>query len=322
MTRYLDTIPEPWSVDDIRSAIMHKFTDARLSIEETEGGQLWQAVKELDDTVWIFQSSAEDLFRIISLFAQKTQEPGFWDLTNRTNAEHFTREVKRKLFYTTTSVMALVEVSRVFEKKYPVAGFTDELVSCFSTPGLHKFLQDLRNYNSHWRIAEANWRIDYDFEKGSRVTRFVVIRDNLLAWGRWTSEARAFIESSDNYIDVGAALAEYAKQVKAFYEWHKGVVLINYAETLTRYFDYKRTHDGLNRRMSWNAILGHVPQGLNPFQYLARYLTTEQIEKIMSFELGSEAQIQALISTLDMEKFCDAQLMDKVRKLFQSPVML
>ncbi len=55
-------------------------------------------------------------------------------------------------------------------------------------------------------------------------------------------------------------------------------------------------------------ILGHLPQGLNPFQYLARYLEPEQIEKIMSFELGSEAQIQALISTLDMERFCDAHL--------------
>lgn len=321
MSRYLDNIPEPWSVDNIRSAIMHKFMDARLSIEETEGGQLWQAIKELDDTVWIFKSSVEDLFQIISLFAQKTQDPGFWEATNRTNAEHFAREVKRKLFYSTTSVMALVEVSRVFHQKYPVGGFTEKLGACFSTPGLHKFLQDLRNYNSHWRIAEANWRIDYDFEKGSRIARFVVTREDLLAWGRWTSAARAFIESSDKFIDVGATLAEYAKQVKAFYEWHKGVVLVSYAEILKRYFEYKRIHDGLNRRMSWNMILGHLPQGLNPFQYLARYLEPEQIEKIMSFELGSEAQIQALISTLDMERFCDAQLIDKVRKLFQPPVV-
>ncbi|KEZ28982.1 hypothetical protein A3SK_0101860 [Pseudomonas amygdali pv. tabaci str. 6605] len=120
---------------------MHKFTDARISIEETEGGQLWQAIKELDDTVWIFKSSAEDLFQIINLFAQKTQDPGFWEPTNRTNAEHFTREVKRKLFYSTTSVMALVEVSRVFHKKHPVAGFTEKLGRAFPLPGCISFFK-------------------------------------------------------------------------------------------------------------------------------------------------------------------------------------
>ncbi|EPM0512337.1 hypothetical protein R4370_006691, partial [Pseudomonas putida] len=313
---YLETIPEPWTAHHIQSAIMSNFQAARTSIDQTDGGKLWRGTKELDDTVWIFQASAAEVIEEIGSFGEKSKELGFWEKTNRKTAEDFVREVKRKLFYATSSVMALVEVARVFNKKWGVEGYGDGVKAHFSTLGLHEFLQDLRNYNAHWRIAEANWRIDYDFQ-GGRVARFVVDRGELLAWGNWKAGAKRFIEDGGTEIDIGAAFDTYRKQVKSFYEWHKGQVLEAKAPLLRTYLEYKRIHDGLNQQMKWNAILGHVPDSLNPYQYLSRYLSTAQMEKVLAFEHRSEAQIDALIDVLDMRDFCNAQLRAKVQKLFK-----
>lgn len=257
MTRYLDAIPEPWSVNDIRSAILHKIGEARRSIDDTAGGQLWAALEELSDTVWVFQESADELFQVISLFADRTRDPGFWDEANRINAEHFCREVKRKLFNCTTSVMALVEVSRTFNKKWPVTGYDEKVRACFATPGLHRFLQDLRNYNSHRRIVEVNWVINYDFKRGSRVARFVVGREDLLSWGGWKAEAKKFIDDSGDNVDVGATLFEYKGQVKSFYEWHKGAVLVEYAGSL-----HPRNYGRNIKKIEGNGFEDNVIPGL------------------------------------------------------------
>ena len=39
MSRYLDTIPHPWTREVINTAIFKSFTDAREAIEETLGGK-------------------------------------------------------------------------------------------------------------------------------------------------------------------------------------------------------------------------------------------------------------------------------------------
>jgi len=67
----------------------------------------------------------------------------------------------------------------------------------------------------------------------------------------------------------------------------------------------------------WNMILSNLPTGTNPYQYLVRYFSNEQIEIILSYEHRSEQQVNALITILGMEEFCDAQLKAKVMKIFE-----
>jgi hypothetical protein len=317
MSRYLDTMPHPWTREVINTAIFKSFTDAREAIEETPGGKLWRSLNDLQDSLWIFQTSTTELLDEICVFGDRSRDPVFWQSVNSNHADAHTRAVKRHIFNCTSSLMALVDHARVFQKSYPVDGYVDRLRESFSTPGLHSFLQCFRNYNTHWRVAEANWNIHSDFQTGGRATRFIVSKPELLRWDGWCQEAKKYIAEAPGHIDVYDVFSGYRGHAQQFYSWHRGTVLSQYASTYQPYLEYKRLHEGLQKKYHWNMILSHAPKTLNPYEYLVRYLTKPQFETLLALEHRSADQVDALIQMLGMSDFCDASLREKALSLFK-----
>lgn len=317
MAGYLDKITQPWTRQHIQAAIMSDFRTVQKSIDQTEGGLLWSGIKELDDAIWVFTKSTAELLDEISIFSEKSKDIEFWHKTNEKNSEEYVREVKRKLYYCTSSLMTIVDISRAFNKKWPLEDFLDQRNKFFSTPGLHDFLQKMRNFSSHWRIAQANWIIKSDFRNGTRIAKFVVSKEDLLEWGDWGSNGKKYIEETDGDIDIYEVITQYKKQIQQFYSWHKGALIETYSSILQPFFEYKKIHNGLQNKLMWNMIFSHFNPDMNPYKYLTKYLSHNQIELILSYENRSEKQVDALIKMLDMEDFCDAQLRAKVMKAFR-----
>lgn len=319
MTRYLDSVPEPWTRAVIQDAIFKNFSNAKASIDDTPGGIVWRALHELDDSIWIFDTSTTELLDEICLFAERSKNPKFWHQVHTNEAEAHTRAVKRKLFNFTSSLMALVDHARNFQRETPVTGYADRLKEDFPTRGVHDFLQCLRNYNTHWRIAQAHWTIRFDFESRSRDARFRVTKAELLAWSGWKSKARQFLNDiSTHAIDIYDLVSAYRNQVQSFYAWHKGAVIDQHAPLIRSYLEYKRLYEGIQKKCNWNLLLTHATKGLNPYQYLSRYLSHDQVEQLLTHEHRSEKQADALIRMLDMEEFCDADLRQKVLAVFRA----
>lgn len=317
MTRYLDTVPHPWTREIIETAIFRSSSDAREAIEDTDGGRLWRSLRDLEDSVWIFETSTGELLDEICLFGERSKNPAFWHEANANEAESHTRAVKRKLFNCTSSLMALVDHARKFQRHNPVENYADRVKATFSPPGLHDFLQCLRNYNTHWRIAQTHWIIRHDFRSNTREARFAVTKSELLLWEGWTAKASEYISAASDAIDVYAAFSTYRKHVQSFYAWHRGAVLDEYADALQRYLEYKRMYEGLQKKYSWNLVIGHAPKGLNPYQYIGQYLPRRQFERLLAYPHRSVEQVDALIQMLDMEEFCDEPLRQKVVELFR-----
>ena len=318
MPKYLETVSHPWTLQDIKTAMTQDFRGVQPSIDQTEGGQIWSSLKELDDTIWIFTTSAAELIDEICVFGERSKATDFWDKTNEKNSDLYVREIKRKLYYCTSAVMTLVEIARNFSRRCHVDGLQDKRTEIFSTPGLHDFLQNLRNFSTHWRIAQANWQINYDFQSGVRTAHFIIGKEELLAWGGWKVEAREFIHQSGASIDLLKVFTQYKKNIQQYYSWHKGAVLDQHASSLQSFFKYKRMHEGLRQYMKWNMILSQAPSGLNPYQYLAQHLTDSQIEVVLSHQHRSEQQVDALINLIDLHEICDENLKSKLMKVFSA----
>lgn len=318
MTRYLDTVPHPWNYAVIEAAIFKNLTDARTAIEDTEGGRLWRSLQELDDSVYVFETNISDLLDEISLFSDRSKNTTFWHQDDENGAERHTREVKRKLSNSTAALMALVDHARNFTRVSPVPEYAEELKKHFSSPGLHDFLQCLRNYNTHWRIAQANWEIFHDFEVSSRQARFLVTKAELLAWNGWNAMAKGYIERNKEVVDIYEVFSIYRSNAQRFYAWHRGAVLSQYNAILRPYLEYKRLYDGICKKYNWNMVISHVPKTLNPLQYLSRYLPSHAVERVLTFPHKSKQQADEIIRLLDMDEFCDEALRDKVYALFDS----
>ncbi|EMD9439664.1 hypothetical protein VXE32_003684 [Burkholderia cepacia] len=315
MPGYLDTIPHPWTRDIIETAIFRNFTDARESIEMTPGGVLWRALQDLQDTIWIFETNTTELLDEICLFGERSKNPAFWHPAKHSEVKNHTRAVKKKIFHCTSSLMTLVDHARKFHRSTPVSGYYDRLKAVFSSPGLHDFLQCFRNYNTHWRIAEANWLIQRD--KSGRSAKFVIKKSELLIWDGWTRPAREYIEASEEILNVYDIFSEYRSFAQKFYAWHRGAVFDTHPDIIRYYLECKRLYEGLQKKYMWNMIISHTPKTLNPFEYVDQYLTENQLQQLLAHELRSSQQVDALIRMLDMEEFCDQDLRSKVTAFFR-----
>lgn len=316
MPRFLETIPHPWKHADIQQAIFKNSTEAREAIECTKGGQMWRSIKELEDSVYVFHTNISDLLDEITLFADRSKNPDFWRNGYENETDRYTREVKRKLSNCTASLMALVDHARNFNRIAPVPDFDNELKKHFQPPGLHDFLQCFRNYNTHWRIAQANWFISYDLNLNSRQARFQVSKADLLAWRGWNAAAKEYISRIPEVVDLYEVFSTYRANTQNFYAWHRGVVLRQYSDTLRPYLDYKRIFEGINKKYHWNMVISHVPKELNPLQYLENYLPSHKVELVLALPHQSKQQVDEVIRMLDMDEFCDEELRRKVYLLF------
>lgn len=316
MTRYLDTIPHPWNDAVIQTAIFKNFTDARTAIEDTEGGRLWRSLQELGDSVYVLETNISELLDEISLFSDRSKNPVFWHQSDGSEAERYTLEVKRKLSNCTAALMALVDHARNFTRTSPVPEYGEELRKHFSSPGLHDFLQCLRNYNTHWRIAQANWVISHDFDAKSRHARFLVTKAELLAWDSWNAMAKGYIEGIKEAVDIYEVFSTYRDNAQSFYSWHRGAVLSQYNAILRPYLEYKRLYEGINKKYHWNMVISHVPKTLNPLQYLSRYLPSHAVERVLALPHQSKQQVDEIIRLLDLDEFCDEALRNKAYALF------
>lgn len=296
---------------------MKNFQDAKGAIEDTDGGRLWRSLDDLQGTVLIFEASTTELLDEICLFGDRSKNLSFWHEAIHSEAELHTRAVKRKLFNCTSALMALVDHARNFQGLTPVTGYADRLKIAFPAAGLHEFLQCLRNYNTHWRIAQANWVIRHDSKPAARAAQFIVTKAELLRWDGWNAKAKGYIASAPDDVDIYDVFYQYREHVQAFYAWHRGAVFDEYAPVLRSFLEYKRLYEGLLKKYEWNVVISHLPAMLNPYQYLERYLPRQQFERLLAYEHRSEAQVDALIQMLGMEDFCDAQLRQKVLSLFQ-----
>lgn len=209
MTRYLDFVPHPWSRETIEAAIFKNFLDAKNAIEDTPGGKLWRSLRDLEDAVWILEVSTIELLDEICLFADRSKNPKFWHEVNAREAKYHTLAVKRKLFNCTSSLMALVDHARNFQSATPVSGYYERIKAIFSPSGLHDFLQCLRNYNTHWRVAQAHWSIRHDLRLNLRVARFAVAKSELLLWNGWTKKAKEYISGVEDFVDIYDVFSTY-----------------------------------------------------------------------------------------------------------------
>ncbi|TCP73447.1 hypothetical protein EC849_117134 [Pseudomonas putida] len=320
MPGYLDSTPHPWTKEDIARAALD-FKTVEASIDSTEGGKIWNDLKELDDTAWILSTSVTELVDEVCMFGERSKSLNFWTKNNEKNAEQYVREVKRKLYYCTSAVMTLVDISRNFGRRWDVVDSLSKRNEFFCTPGLHEFLQGLRNFSTHWRIAEANWLIKTD-ENGIRSTHFTIGRTELLAWSSWTANAKKYINDSGDHIDIQKIFTLYSEQAHEFYGWHKGAVLEQHAHELQKYFNYRRMYEQHMQYMKWNMILSSLPPSFNPYKHLHKYLDNSQLEIVLSYPHRSEQQVNAIIKQIDVQEICDQNLRSKAMKVFSvdSPV--
>ncbi|MBI5683124.1 MAG: hypothetical protein HZC45_08190 [Deltaproteobacteria bacterium] len=275
------------------------------------GGILFNEIKSLRLSLNIFLNAIDDLITSINKFKYESAHPVFWHKINRPFADKIEVTIQRGILSSDICAMALVEHSRKFNKKYPVAGYEREIKRFFHNNEQHRFIHGLRRFITHVKFTKANWEISYSKDEGRNVF-FILPKNDLLEFKDWNSLARSFILKHEKGIDVENLFDVYSGEVRKFHNWLRVSLLNKYGDIISEYLRYLRVIKGFDSENYWNILIHQViPQkNIDPYIYLDQYLTEDELEDVFSLPYRSKEQVDRIIELVDSYKICN----DSMRK--------
>lgn len=176
---------------------------------------------------YIFETNFAELHK---LFIMVKDEKNIIEIIRTGNKEVFNAysyEFTRHFFNFIVATKAYIDQTRRWINKYyketELKQFYDEKIKeYFIDNNLCKFIQELRNYQSHYTIPFTSYNASFS-NSGPSSFMISVKKDRLLEYDKWSMGARAYIEEFEDDINVEIFCYEYYKLVNKFYEefWEK-----------------------------------------------------------------------------------------------------
>lgn len=181
----------------------------------------------------IFRMNAQELIEITSRVNDPDEGLRLMSLHNREASQQTHREVTRRVHNFVAASLTLVEHTRVFMREHytntPVLDrYQAEIDAGFANEPVVRFVQDLRNFMLHKGLPDSEMFLKFqsnpDLRSGGGVlTTGIHIRtDKLLPWSGWSAPARAFIESSGEFVDIWTFAESYTDKIVSFHGWLQG----------------------------------------------------------------------------------------------------
>lgn len=314
----LDKNKSTWTVDEIRTAYFRNFSETEKILKGTEGAILWQRHEELLDCVAILEACYNDVLNSINSFSHETTKVDFWYPANQPKLDQKQLDVRKAIFTASAATMALVDHFRRFSKKYPVEKSNEMRVEVFGDSGIHDFIQGLRNYILHVKIAEANWVISRDFKNKTRDVNFYFYIDDLKKFKDWKPAAKVFLERHGDKVNVYNTFSTYLECVKKYYTWHKNSLLIEYHEIIQRHLSNEYLLNGIKSDTRWNFIIANLKTRQELLATLNKYISEEQLKLVHACEVGSPQQLSMILAVTDTFGSFTDHLKEKFTKLLEN----
>jgi hypothetical protein len=306
----------PWTKEQIMVSTFQNLIATLRTIDSLPGGIIASELEAVHLSLNIFLDATYDLLSSINSFKGESERPDFWNRTRRSNFESLELHIQRGVFSATMAAMALVDHSRIFADKYPVELYHEKVKECFSEDTLHRFVQKFRNFMTHVRITKSNWVVKHD--KQGKSVFFFLTQENLNKWDKWDSPSKSYIALNPEGVNVEQLFDDYSGKVKLFHDWFRSQVWQKYSNDLREYFDCKRMYNAINDRSTWNLLIKQVflLKKIDPYMYLDRYLSNNEIEEILSLPFRSKRQVDLIIELVDEYGACDEEIRKAAYELF------
>lgn len=307
----------PWSFEALEKAYFSDFQATWTAIHEHPGYNLYQAISSLRIAFRIFDQAVEDFLSAIYEFHHQAHFGDLFDRRSQGRFDDLLTKVRMSVFTASQSAMALVDHTRRLSKKIEIPGYTARVEIDFANNSNHRFIQDLRNCLTHVTLVEPHWQLTNSLERG-RETHFILKPDELLQFDDWHSLAISYIRENPDGINLKDFLLAYRKKVREFHEWFSNLFYQENESSISDYLRYERHIRAISSRSHWNLILNRVviQAGRDPYDYLLRYLTDDELKRVYTLPMRSKAQVDLIITLLDSDGACNEDLRQVVYKAF------
>lgn len=304
----------PWDEEELKKAFFRDWQYTQEAIKKHPGFTAHHNLLTLQLSLDIFIDSVEDLLKSIKTFNTESQSKKFWSRPAQNRFEKSELAIRRGVFASATSTMALVNHSNAITKDFTIPGYEERKNQDFKNNEEHRFIQCLRNYVSHYRMVETNWQINYSAT--GKCCQVLLRPETLLSGGKWDRLARSFIKNT-KIIDVEVLFRNYRTRVESFHKWFHSQLEIAAEPEISEYRKYERMLNRFNAIALLNTISKEVATGrLDPYKYLDYCLTESEMDEVLSLPMRSKKQVDRIIEIVDESGACDKILRDAIYKAF------
>jgi hypothetical protein len=264
----------------------------------------------------VFLNAVADLISSINRFKGESARPGFWNRPYRQFVEELEITIQRGIASSAMCAIALVDHTRRFSSNYTIPCYESKKNHYSIYNKEHQFIQSLRVYVSHVKLAQANWILKHSDE--GRNLFFLFRQMDLLKWNEWKPLAKSYIDEHSEGINVEELFEHYSSIVIEFHNWLRSAVMDSYGTQISDYLHYQRLMNGFDHQSHWNTLLKQVfiPKKLDPYIYLDRYLTKQELESVLSLPHRSKEQVDRIIELVDEYGACTEEIRNSVYIFF------
>ena len=240
------------------------------------------------------------------------------------NATDFERHVDHTVGYTAQKdlmaycslVFGVSDTLRRIKKRR--ADIEDRLWQITAGPfssDVAKFLKDLRNNLSHGSVVIPQWHLS--FQPSGPVGSMMYPKHALLQFGKWGASSKAYVTSitGDN-LNIANAIGEHVGALIQFDREIQNLFARNKTPAERDFFDIEDSHKRFLRRQWISIFLDQAGNEKDPYDYLHRYFSPEEVREIQRQPHRSKEQIDFMIGLKGAEIECDEALKLKLYEKF------
>lgn len=206
-------------------------------------------------------------------------------------------------------------VRRLKSCRPDIAPNMDTAITAHFSGDVFEFIKCLRKNLSHGFVVIPNWTLTKGREGDSG--SMVFNADEILAFGEWSAGAKSYINSAkDGRLNIGPAIDVYHQALIKFRQTVSDIFARNVTEFERDYYNIEDSYKRVTNAQWQKVLVSQVGKSKNPYDFLHRFFTPEQVREIRRRPDHSKEQVEFIISLRQVETACDDELRKKLYELF------
>lgn len=308
----------PWQEEILRDMLFRNLEATNECVRGLPGYRIHEAIGQLIGNVKLFNESADYLHAQIDRLKMLIKRRKHGYLGNREDEQRQKGEISKGIYYFMSAAFSVVEGGRRVRNRLCKAGidisseYKDQCKKIFDEHE-HAFVMQLRHTVTHVQIPDtgSSHTVGRDEEQVS-----VSFDSATLDVEDWTAGAKAYVALNKRVITKNLILS-YQPKVNAFEKWLIKKVRREFEGEISDYIRCKSIIRKYGHRGSYKIISQLAKPGItDPYDHLDRFLTDDQIERVMRLPMRSKEQVDEIILLADDCEAVDDDLRNALYELF------
>ncbi len=194
-----------------------------------------------------------------------------------------------------------------------ISGIVEQVFSA----DISHFIRKLRNNLVHGRVLVPEWSVSYSGGLKTSTGSMMYSKKEMLKSGNWNEQSCNYIQSTrGEKIQLSVVVREHFGLLNRLGTEMEDLFARNTSEAEKDYWEIEDSHKRSLRRQWTKILLGQLPEGESPYDYLHRFFDPATLREILRHARNSKDQVDFMMALKSAEIDWDDDLRETMYRMF------